>query len=110
MLHLLFCIVVVKFYMDNSFIRGFLGDVFFMGLLYHFLKGFYDFNKNNLMIFLLLLAFGFEFCQYFKILGYFRLDNKVLKFIFGATFDFWDLLAYSFGIILVYVEEKWEKL
>ena len=80
-----------------------------MGLMYHSLKSFYNFKKNKLMVFLLLLAFGVEFCQYFRILDLLGLNNKILKFVFGATFDFWDLVAYGVGTILIWMEEKWGK-
>jgi len=106
-LHFLACFFIVKTFVKNPFIRGFLGDLFFMGFMYHGLKSFYNFDSRRLLLFLLFLAFGVEFCQYFKILEVLGLNSKILRFLFGATFDFWDLIAYTLGTIFVLWEEKW---
>jgi len=108
-IHLVICLLIVKIFHKIPFVRGFLGDLFFMGLLYHMLKSLFNFDMNKLMVFLLLSAFGVEIFQYFKLIDYLGLDNRVLKFLFGATFDFWDLVAYTLGTTFVLWEEKWGK-
>ena len=110
-LHLLICLIIVKVFRHSGFIRGFLGDVFFMGLMFYSLKAIYDFNKEKLLLNLLFLAYIVEISQYFKILEYLNLSNNAfLKLLFGATFDVMDLVAYSIGTFLVWSTLYFQKI
>ena len=110
-LHFLICLIIVKVFRYSGFIRGFLGDVFFMGLMFYSLKAIYDFNKEKLLLNLLFLAYIVEISQYFKILEYFNLSNNAfLKLLFGATFDVMDLIAYTIGTFLVWSTLYFQKI
>ena len=110
-LHFLICLIIVKVFRYSGFIRGFLGDVFFMGLMFYSLKAIYDFNKEKLLLNLLFLAYIVEISQYFKILEYLNLSNNAfLKLLFGATFDVMDLVAYSIGTFLVWSTLYFQKI
>lgn len=110
-LHFLICLIIVKVFRYSGFIRGFLGDVFFMGLMFYSLKAIYDFNKEKLLLNLLFLAYIVEISQYFKMLEYFNLSNNAfLKLLFGATFDVMDLIAYTIGTFLVWSTLYFQKI
>ena len=110
-LHFLICLIIVKVFRYSGFIRGFLGDVFFMGLMFYSLKSIYDFNKEKLLLNLLFLAYIVEISQYFKMLEYFNLSNNAfLKLLFGATFDVMDLVAYSIGTFFVWSTLYFQKI
>ena len=110
-LHFLVCLIIVKVFRYSGFIRGFLGDVFFMGLMFYSLKAIYDFNKEKLLLNLLFLAYIVEISQYFKILEYFNLSNNAfLKLLFGATFDLMDLVAYTIGTFFVWSTIYFQKI
>lgn len=110
-LHFLICLIIVKVFRYSGFIRGFLGDVFFMGLMFYSLKAIYDFNKEKLLLNLLFLAYIVEISQYFKILEYFNLSNNAfLKLLFGATFDVMDLVAYTIGTFFVWSTIYFQKI
>ena len=110
-LHFLICLIIVKVFRYSGFIRGFLGDVFFMGLMFYSLKAIYDFNKEKLLLNLLFLAYIVEISQYFKILKYFNLSNNAfLKLLFGATFDVMYLIAYTIGTFLVWNTLYFQKI
>ena len=110
-LHFLICLIIVKVFRYSGFIRGFLGDVFFMGLMFYSLKSIYDFNKEKLLLNLLFLAYIVEISQYFKILEYLNLSNNAfLKLLFGATFDVMDLIAYTIGTFLVWNTLYFQKI
>ncbi len=110
-LHFLICLIIVKVFRYSGFIRGFLGDVFFMGLMFYSLKAIYDFNKEKLLLNLLFLAYIVEVSKYFKILKYFNLSNNAfLKLLFGATFDVMDLIAYTIGTFLVWSTLYFQKI
>ena len=97
------CILIVKLFKNNPFIRGFIGDTIVILLLYFLIKIFHDFNALKLAIFTLFVAFATEFLQYLKLTTLLGLEhNKMTRLILGSVFDPYDLLAYSIGAILVY--------
>lgn len=51
----------------------------------------------------LIIAFCIEFAQYFQILNYLNLNQfKLLRIVFGTNFSVQDLVAYTFGVIVIY--------
>jgi len=97
------CVLIVKLFSANLFIRGFLGDVIVISLIYFFIKIFHDFHPLKLAVFTLLFAFAVEFLQYFKLINILGLEqNLIARIVLGAVFDPFDLLAYTMGTILVY--------
>ena len=109
--HFFICLIIVKAFRYSGFVRGFLGDVFFMGLMFYSLNAIYDFNKEKLLLNLLFFSYIVEITQYFKILEYLNLsDNAFLKLLFGATFDIMDLVAYTIGILLVWCTLYFQKI
>lgn len=54
----------------------------------------------------LFIAYGIELLQLTPFLAYFNLqDSTAAKLIFGSTFQFGDLVAYTLGIITVLIIE-----
>ena len=90
----------------NAFIRGFLGDVLVILLMYSFLK---IFIKNHILkIAVLVLAFAYfvEVLQFFKLAETFNIKSKILLVIVGSVFDLWDLVAYTLGFLIILLIEK----
>ena len=55
----------------------------------------------------LIIATGIEISQYFKVLDKLDLgNNPLLRVIFGTTFSYGDLIAYTFGVMAVLIIEK----
>lgn len=98
------CFLIVKLFNNNLFIRGFIGDIIVILLIYFLIKTIYDFNAFKIAFFTLVLAFTTEFLQYYKLTSLLGLEhNKIAQLILGSIFDPYDLLAYFIGIILVYI-------
>ncbi len=98
------CILIVKLFSDNQFIRGFIGDIIIIWFIYFFIKVFYDFHAAKLTIFTLAVAFTTEFLQYLKFTTFLGLEHSIMaRLILGSVFDPYDLLAYTIGAILVYM-------
>ncbi len=97
---LLLEIAIAQFFKDY-FIRGFLGDVVVIPLLYYFIRFFLQKNIKRLKEYIVLVAFCVEFIQYSKIIEQFTIHSSLLKIVLGSTFDTWDLLAYCLGYILI---------
>lgn len=96
----------IAYFHFNYFIRGFLGDVLVIVLLYSFLKIFIRNNVFKIAISVLAFAFFVELLQYFKLAEILKIQSKVLLAIIGSVFDAWDLVAYSIGFFLILLIEK----
>lgn len=97
------CIIIVKIFSGNQFIRGFIGDTIVILLVYFFIKIFSDFHALKLTVFTLAIAFTTELLQYLRLAAYLGLEhNPLAVLIFGSVFDPYDLVAYTIGAILVY--------
>lgn len=98
------CLLIVLLLNDNQFIRGFIGDVVAIILIYCFVKIFVEVDSLKLSTSILLFSVLLEILQYLKLINYIGLgQSKVAKIIIGTTFDFRDLLAYVLGTIIVYL-------
>lgn len=97
------CVIIVKLFNGNAFIRGSIGDIIVISLIYFLAKTLYEFNPSKLSVFTLLLAFITEFLQYIEIVPLLGLEhNTVTRLILGSVFDPYDLIAYTVGAICVY--------
>mgnify|MGYP002712976234 CR=1 FL=1 len=100
------CEVAIAYYHFSPFVRGLLGDVLAIPLLYTFLKVFIRKKKVATAGFVLCFAFFVEFLQLIKMAEAFSLRSKILLTVMGSVFDPLDLLAYTFGFLLVVFSEK----
>lgn len=98
------CVLIVKLLNENRIVRGFIGDIIVILLIYFLIKAFYDFHPLKLAVFTLMLAYITEFLQYLKLASFLGLEhNTVARLIIGSVFDPYDLVAYTVGAILVYI-------
>jgi len=90
----------------NPFIRGFLGDVLVVLLLYSFLRIFIKNHRFKIALSVLLFAYFVELLQLFRLSEKLNIQSKILLTIIGSVFDYWDLIAYIFGFLLILLIEK----
>ena len=97
------CVLIVALFSQARFVRGFIGDVVIISLMYFLIKVFIDAKPLMLALFTLTAAFVVEFLQYFRIIDFLGLEHsRVARIVIGSVFDPMDLLAYFIGAILVY--------
>jgi len=88
------CVLIVKLFSNNQFIRGFIGDIIVVSVIYYFIEIFHNFHALKLAIFTLLVAFATEFLQYLELTTFFGLEhNTIARLILGSVFDPFDLIA-----------------
>lgn len=100
--------VLIAIYVNDNFVRPYLGDVLVVILIYCFLKSFL--KLPILVAALLVLAFSFaiEFLQFLNIVEKLHLENsKIARTVIGTSFSWMDLLAYIVGIAIVLIVEKY---
>jgi hypothetical protein len=98
--------IAIAYFHFNPFIRGFLGDVLVMLLLYSFLKIFIKNNVFNIAISVLGFAFLVELLQFLKLSEILKIKSKIILTVLGSVFDVWDLVAYFIGFLLILLIEK----
>lgn len=89
--------------LNNGFIRFVLGDFLVVILLYSFIKSFVKVKSKFAAIGVLLFAYLIEFLQLINILEILNIQpNTATKILLGSTFSIEDLIAYTFGIVVIY--------
>lgn len=96
---------LIAVYLKTGFIRHTFGDFLATILLYSFVKSFFDVDAFKLAFSVLVFAFLIEFLQLFNILELLNIKSSFLKIVFGTTFQFTDLVAYTLGLITVLLLE-----
>lgn len=98
-------LVYIALFVNDQFIRPFLGDVLVVGWMYLFLKSFIKLQRYKLAHAVLFFSYSVEVAQFFDLVTILGLQHiKAARIIIGSTFDWLDLLAYTIGwfsIILI---------
>jgi len=103
--------VLIGMYVRDSFIRPYGGDYLVVMLLYYFVRTFWEGDALKVAIGVLLFSYLVEFAQYFQIVKLLGFEgNKSAEILIGTGFSWWDILAYTLGIITVYIVDQWSTL
>lgn len=100
---LLFIIeVLIALYINDDFIRPYVGDFLVVILLYCLVKSFINVSVLTAAIWVLLFSYLMEVLQYFNIVHHLGLSHSELaKTLIGTYFTWVDILAYTLGILFV---------
>lgn len=99
--------VLIAIYVHDDFIRPYGGDFLVVILIYTFVKTFLNISVLSACIGVLLFSYFTETLQYFKIVELLGLSHSNLaKIIIGTSFAWEDMIAYTLGILMVYLVEK----
>jgi hypothetical protein len=106
---LLFLIeVFIALFVNDTFIRPYLGDVLVVILIYCFLKSFVKLPVLTATLFVLIFSFTIEFLQFLNIVEKLNLEkSKIARTVIGTSFSWIDLATYILGIAIVIVVEKY---
>ena len=96
--------IAIAVFLKGGFIRHTFGDYLVVILLYSFLKSFVSTPNNTLACITIIIAYSVELIQLTPFLKKIGLENHSLaNLIFGHTFSFTDLLAYTFGYLTILI-------
>lgn len=94
--------IYIALYVQDDFIRPYIGDTLVVILLYSIVKTFFSVPILTASASVLLFSFGIEILQYFKIVEILGLQSsKLARTVIGTSFAWADLLAYSLGFIMI---------
>lgn len=101
----------IALYVQDDFIRPYIGDTLVVILLYSIVKSFFSVPVLTASTGVLLFSFGIEILQYFKIVEILGLQSsKIARTVIGTSFAWADLLAYSLGFIMILCCEQFFKI
>ena len=103
---LLFTEICIAVFINDRFIRPYLGDFLVVILLYCFVRSFFNVPVNQTAIGVLIFAFVIEGLQYIQLVNILGLqDSKLASVVLGNSFSWMDMLTYVLGIALVMAYE-----
>lgn len=93
--------VLIALFVQDRFVRPYLGDVLVVVLLYCFVRVAVPVGLRGLPLYLLVVAAVVEFGQYLDILSLIGVGaNSPLRIVFGTSFAWADLVCYAAGAAL----------
>jgi Protein of unknown function (DUF2809) len=102
--------VYIALYVRDSIIRPYGGDYLVVIFIYCAVKSCFDISVSKAAMGTLLFSFTIEFAQYFHVVKLIGLQHsKLANIVIGNSFQWVDLLAYTLGILTVFVIEKSKK-
>ena len=99
--------IAIALCLDSGFIRYTFGDVLASILVYTFIRSFFSLKPFIVAIISLFISFlieGLQLINFTKLLH--QEHNTLLTVVLGNHFSFEDLLAYSVGVLIIYLIDK----
>jgi hypothetical protein len=99
--------IAIALFINDSFIRPYLGDFLVVILIYCFIQSFFNVSILPAAIGCLLFAYSIEILQYLSIVKKLGLEHyRIAYVILGSSFEWTDILMYTLGILTVICVEK----
>ncbi|HEV7330506.1 MAG TPA: DUF2809 domain-containing protein [Flavisolibacter sp.] len=99
--------VLIALYINDRFVRPYVGDFLVVMLLYCAVQAVVQTSVQKAAMGVLLFAYGVEVLQGIKLINILGLQNNTLaKTILGTSFEWMDMLAYTLGIFTVLFLER----
>ncbi|WP_439630204.1 DUF2809 domain-containing protein [Shinella sp.] len=100
---LLFVILVLlaTFGQDLGWVRSFFGDVLAVAWVFYVMRAFVKARACSIAAIAFANGAAVELVQFLLTRFDVQIPNRILRIVFGATPDWWDILAYAIGAALV---------
>jgi hypothetical protein len=94
--------LLATFGRDLGWVRSFLGDVLAVAWVFYIMRIFIKARISSIALVAFVIGVMVELAQYSLVRADVQIANPVLRVVFGATPDWWDVLAYAIGAVLVF--------
>jgi uncharacterized membrane protein YuzA (DUF378 family) len=102
--------ILIALYVNDKFVRPYLGDVFVIGLMYAFVMSFVKVKPIVAAIGVLMFAFIIEVCQYLNMVEILGLQHsRLARTVLGTSFSWADLVLYVVGFAAILMIERIRK-
>ena len=96
--------ISIALFIHDRIVRPFVGDMLVVILIFTICRSVIKANYFWLALCVLIFSFAVEIGQYFNLVSILGLQHiRLARTIIGTTFDYHDLLAYSAGILLLFI-------
>ena len=103
--------VLIAAFMHDTFIRPTFGDFLVVILVYCGLSTFIRANYRIMAIAALLFAYAIEISQYFHLIVHLGWQHSTAaQWILGSGFSWGDMMAYTLGMLLIWIIESCRKV
>lgn len=98
--------VMIALFINDRFIRPYIGDVLVVVVIYYFVRIFVPDGFPMLPLFIFLFAAAVEVLQYFNLVDRLGVSgNTFMRILLGSVFDVKDILCYGAGCAILGVIE-----
>jgi hypothetical protein len=102
--------VFIALFVRDGFIRPYVGDYLVVMLIYCAVKTFVKAAPLKTAAGVLIFSYVIEVLQYLDIVERLGLSgNAIAKTVIGYGFEWWDILAYTLGVITILIMEQQTK-
>ncbi|QAA80326.1 DUF2809 domain-containing protein [Aequorivita sp. H23M31] len=102
--------VFIALFVNDNFVRPYIGDVLVVILIYCFLRTFLKISVLKTALFVLLFSFTVEVLQLMNLIERLQLqESKITQIVLGTSFSWIDMLCYIIGILMVIAAESLNK-
>ncbi|MDZ8051365.1 MAG: DUF2809 domain-containing protein [Aulosira sp. ZfuVER01] len=99
--------VYIAVFINDGFIRPFIGDVLVVILIYCFVRAFCKISSSIVALSVFVFSYIIEILQYFNFVSKLGWQKyKIIAVALGSTFDWKDIIAYTIGIAIVLLLEN----
>ncbi len=99
--------IYIALFVNDNFIRPFVGDILVVILLCTFIRIFKPDGIKLLPLYIFLFAVCVEVAQYFDYVKLLGLEgNKFFSVLMGRSFSWYDLVCYGVGCAAFYIVER----
>lgn len=99
--------VLIATLVHDNFFRPYFGDYLVVILIYFAVRTFLNAAPLKVAIAVLLFAYAIEALQCFRFVDRLGLSHNIIaRTVIGYGFEWWDILAYTLGIITVLILER----
>jgi len=103
---LLLILVILKAFAERFYLQAYLIDIIAIFWMFCLLKGFFHVANDGLAHYAFLFAIVFEIAQFYQIIdGFYIQNSQLLHFVLGSAFDWYDLLAFTVGWLIILLGE-----
>lgn len=104
---ILLCIeIIIALYINDSFIRPYVGDMLVVIVLYCAVRVIIPEKYNWIPLAIFVFSTVVECLQYYNLVQLLGVqDNTLLRILIGSTFDWKDIVCYEIGCFLLVVYE-----
>jgi len=97
----------IGFFVNDTIIRPYIGDLLVVILIYSFIRIFIHNSYLIIALSTFIFACLVEFAQYYDVISWLGLeDSKTARVLIGTSFSWIDILAYFGGFILIILVEE----